>query len=95
MFVFPSTIPKIESLSQPTISPLDSGSFGRNISDMNIQQQTTLEVADTETGMDDNEYLDPPSPQDISNVFSLAEFSSRSSFDSAILRAHTDRKSVV
>ena len=40
---------------------------------MSIQQQTTLEVADTETVMDDNEELDPPPPQDISNVFSAAD----------------------
>ena len=38
---------------------------------MNIQQQTTLEVADTETVMSDNEDLDPPPPQDISNVFAV------------------------
>ena len=46
MFVSPPTIPNIESLSQSTISSLDSGSFGGNIADMNIQQQTTSEVVD-------------------------------------------------
>ena len=33
---------------------------------MNIQQQTTSEVADAETVMGDNEELDTPPPQDIS-----------------------------
>ena len=47
MFVSPPPIPNIESLSQSTISSLGIGSFGRNISDVNIQQQNTLEVADT------------------------------------------------
>ena len=51
MFVYPPPIPNIESLSQSTISSLDIGSFGRNQADMNIQQPTTLEVADTETVM--------------------------------------------
>ena len=32
--------------------------------------------------MADNEELDPPPPQDISNVFAAAQFSSRSSSDS-------------
>ena len=36
---------------------------------MNIQQQTTLEVADTDIVMADNEELDTTPPQDISNVF--------------------------
>ena len=49
MFVSPPPVPNIESLSQSTISSLDSGSFDRNRSDWNIQQQTTLEVANTET----------------------------------------------
>ena len=65
MFVSPPPIPNIESLSQSTISSLDSGSFGRNQSDVNIQQQTTSELADTETVMYDNEDLDPPPSQDI------------------------------
>ena len=52
MFVSPPPIPSIEKLSQSTISSLDSGSFGRNQSDVIIQQQTTLEVADTATVMD-------------------------------------------
>ena len=41
MFVSPPTITNIESLYQSTISSLDSGSFGRNRSDVNIQQHTT------------------------------------------------------
>ena len=41
MFVFPPHIPNIESFSQSTISSLDSGTFGRNQYDVNIQQQTT------------------------------------------------------
>ena len=62
MFVSPPPIPNIESLSQSTISSLDSGSFGRNRSDVNIQQLTKLEVANTEKVMADNEELDhlPP-----------------------------------
>ena len=55
MFVSPPPIPNIEALSQSTISSLGSGSFGRNRSDVNIQQLTTPEVADTETLMADNE----------------------------------------
>ena len=47
MFVSPPPIPNIDTFSQSTISSLDSGSFGRNLSDMNIQQQTTSEVANT------------------------------------------------
>ena len=43
---------------------------------MNIQQPTSSEVADTETVMAYNEYLDPPPPQDISNVFAAADLSS-------------------
>ena len=62
MFVSPTPIPNIESLSQSTISSLDSGSFDRNRADRNIQQPTTSEVSDTETVMDDNEDLDPPPP---------------------------------
>ena len=49
---------------------------------MNIQQQNTLEVANINTLMSDNEELDPPSPQDISNIFVAADLSSRSSSDS-------------
>ena len=56
------------------ISSLDSGSFGRNRSDMNIQQPTTPEVSNTEKVMAYNEYLDLPLPQDISNVFAAADF---------------------
>ena len=50
---------------------------------MNIQKQTTMEVANTETVMADNEELDPPQPQDISNVFAASDLSSRLSSDSA------------
>ena len=50
---------------------------------MNIQQQTTLEVADTDTVVDDNEGLDPPQPQYILNVFAAADLLSCSSSDSA------------
>ena len=50
---------------------------------MNIQQPTTLEVANTETVMAYNEDLDPLAPKDISNVFPLADFLSQSSSDSA------------
>ena len=73
IFVAPPPITNIESFSQSTVSSLDSGSFGRNRADMNIQQQTTSRVADTETVMADNEELDPPPPKDISNVFAAAE----------------------
>ena len=83
MFVSPHPIANIESLSQSTISSLDSGSFGRNRYDVNIQQQTTSEVADADTVMADNEELDPPPPQDISNVFAAVDMSSRSSSNSA------------
>ena len=54
MFLSTPPINNIESLFQSTISPLDSGSFGRNQADVNIQQQTISEVANTETVMDDN-----------------------------------------
>ena len=82
MLVSPSHITDIESLSQSTISSLDSGSFGRNLDDVNIQQPTTSEVADTDTVMDYNEDLDLPFPQDISNVFAEADLLSHSSYDS-------------
>ena len=72
MFVSTLPIPKIESLSQSNISSLDSGLFGRNRADGNIQQSTTSEVADTEIVMYYNEDLDPPPSQDISNVFAVA-----------------------
>ena len=70
-------------MSQSTISSLDSGSFGRNLADMNIKQLTTLGVSDTETVMAYNEDIDPPPPQDISNVFAATDLSSQSSSDSA------------
>ena len=50
---------------------------------MDIQQPNTIEVANTETVMAYNEYLDPPPPQDISNVFAEADLLSQSSSDSA------------
>ena len=40
---------------------------------MNIQQQTTSEVANIETVIDDNEDLDPPPPHVILNVFEMAD----------------------
>ena len=73
MFVSTPHIPNIESLSQSTISSLDSGSLGKKRSDVNIQQPTKSEVADTEAVMAYNEYLDPLPPQDILNVFSAAD----------------------
>ena len=60
-------------MSQSTISLLGSVPFGRNRSDMNIQQQTKLEVTNTDTAMADNEELDPQTLQDISNVFTVAD----------------------
>ena len=100
MFVSPPHIPNIDSLSQSTISSLDSGSFGRNRSDVNIQQQTESEVADTNTVMYFNEDLDPPPSQDISNVFAAADLSSHSSSDSArykraCLKAKVFRSSIL
>ena len=83
MFVSPPPISNIESFSQSTISSLDSGSFGRNPTYVNIKQQTTSEVTNTETVMADNKELDPPTPQNISNVFAVADLSSHSSSDSA------------
>ena len=50
---------------------------------MNIQQQTTLEVANTEAVITDNEELYPPPPKDISNGFAAADLSYCSSSDSA------------
>ena len=41
MFASPPPIPNIESLSQSTISSLDSGSFRGNQADVNIQQPNT------------------------------------------------------
>ena len=83
MFVSTPPIPNIESFSQSTISSLVSGSFGRKISDVNIQQRTTSEVVNTEKVVADNEYLDLSSTQDISNVFAAADFLYRSSSDSS------------
>ena len=75
MFVSPPPIPNIESLFHSNISSLDSGSFGRNQADVNIQQKTTSELAHTETVMADNEDIDPPPPQDVSNVVAAADLS--------------------
>ena len=82
MFISPLTITSIESLSQSTISSLDSGSFDRNRADGNIQQPNTPEAANKETLMAYNEDLDLPRPQDIPNVFTAADLSSRSPYDS-------------
>ena len=82
MFVSLPTIPNIESLYQSTISPLGSGSFGRNRADVNIQQITTSEVSNTETWIPDKKELDTPSQQCISNVFAAADLLSISSYDS-------------
>ena len=81
MFVSPPPILNIQSLSQSTISSLDSGSFDRNRADGNIQQPTTLEVANIETVMAGNEDIYTPPPQDISNVFAAADLSSQSLYD--------------
>ena len=74
MFVSPHPIPNNESLSQYTISSFDSRLFGRNRSYMYIKQPNTLEVADIEIVMAYNEDLDPPPPQDVSNVFAAAQY---------------------
>ena len=62
---------------------------------MNIQQQTTLEVANTETVMAYNEDIDPPPPQGISNVFAAADLSSNSSSDSAKYKRAWLKKKVI
>ena len=67
---------------------------------MNIKQPTTSEVANTETVMANNEYLDLPPPQDISNVFAAEELSYRSSSDSneykrAWIKAKVIRSSIL
>ena len=77
MFVSPPPIPNIESLSKSTISSLDSVSCDRNRAYGNIQQQTRLEVSNTETVIGYNEDIDPPPPQDISNVFAAADLLSQ------------------
>ena len=48
---------------------------------MNIQQQTTYEVAHTDTVMADNEDIYAPPPQDILNVLGAAYLSYYSSSD--------------
>ena len=77
MFVSPPPIPNIKSLSQSTISSLDSGSFDRNRADGNIQQPTTSEVSNTKTVMAYNEDLYPPPLHDISNVFAATDLLSQ------------------
>ena len=62
---------------------------------MNIQQQTTLEVANTETVMAGNEYIDTPPPQDISNVFAAADLSSQSSYDSVKYKHACHRTKII
>ena len=61
-FFSPPHIPNIESLSQSTISSLDSGSFDINRADGNNQQPTTSEVSYTETVIAGNEDIDTPPP---------------------------------
>ena len=80
-FVYPPPIPNIESFSQSTISSLNSGLFDRNRADENNQQSTTSEETNIETVMADNEDIDTPPPQDISNVFAAADLFSQSSYD--------------
>ena len=82
MFVSTPHIPNIESLSQSTISSLDSGSLDINRADRNIQQPTTSEVANTEIVMAVNEDIDTLPPHEISNVFAAADLSSQSPYDS-------------
>ena len=67
---------------------------------MNIQQQNTSEVADTDIVMVDNEDINPPPTQDILNVFSAADLSYCSSSDSdkyicAWLKAKVIRSSIL
>ena len=95
MFLSPPPIPNIESLSQSTISSLDSGSCDRNRADGNIQQQTTSEVDNTETVMTGNKDIDPPTPHDISNVFAAAELSSQSSYDTVKYKRAWHRAKVI
>ena len=83
MFVSPPPITNVESISQSTIYSLGSGSFGRNRNDVNIQQQTTLDVSYIETTVANNEGIDHTSPQDISYVFGAEDLLYRSSSDSA------------
>ena len=95
MFVYPPPIPNIESLSQPTISSLYSGSFGINRAGINIQQPNELEVADTETLLAYNKDIDPPPSQDISNVFTSADLLSHSSYDSAKYKRARQKAKVI
>ena len=81
IFVSPPPIPNIESLFQSTILSLYSESLSRNRADVNIQQQTTLEVSNKETVIYDNEDLDTPQPQDILIFFATEDLSSFSSSD--------------
>ena len=76
----------MSKLSQSTIPSLDSGSFCRDRADVNIQQPTASEVANTQTLMAYNEDIDIPPPHYISNVFASADLSSCSSSDSKIYK---------
>ena len=71
---------------------MDSGSFVGNRADVNIQQQTASEVANTETLMADNEDLDPPPPQDISNVFQRQTFRLNHNLIHLNINMHGSRK---
>ena len=62
---------------------------------MNIQQLNTSELYNTETVMVYNEDLDPPPPQDISNVFAAAELLSHSSSDSDKYKSAWHRAKVI
>ena len=95
MFVSPPPIPNIESFSQSTIPSLDSGSFDRSQTGRNIQQPTTSEVANTDTVMGYNENIDPPPPQDISNVFAAADLSSQLSFDTVKYKRAWHRAKII
>ena len=56
---------------------------------MNIQQQTTLEVADEQKVMADNKELDTSPQQDKSNVLSAADLLSCSSSDGQDVKSST------
>ena len=71
----------IESLSQSTISSLDSELFDRNRDDGNIQRPATSEVANTATVVAGKKDIDTPPPHDISIVFAAADLSYQSPYD--------------